>query len=275
VARNGGTARGATAPQGDGPNSAAGPARRRRACATGGVSSWRDELPDRVLLSDRPDVGRDPVEHQPSGEVDDEGDEDDRQGEYQQPLAAIGRDRHHRAGGQLRSHIEHDQGDQLSTGGLGREVVDEEKGLTPVAGGDIAAGHRRLATDVDAQILPQGVEEGDEDRQLQEQGNAGGERVDLVLAVEPHHLLLHALAIVLVLLLDLLHLRLQRLQRPHPLQLPVGERQDRGAGDDGEQDDRHPPAESKIVEEVEDGVGDVDQRLQHVGRRDHGRTSPW
>ena len=51
------------------------------------------------------------------------------------------------------------------------------------------------------------VVERDEDRQLQEHRQARGSRVDLVLPVELHQLLVLLLLVVLVLLLDLLHLR--------------------------------------------------------------------
>ena len=100
-----------------------------------------------------------------------------------------------------------------------------------------------------------------------EQRDAGGERVDFVLLVEAHHLLLHALSVVLVFLLDLFDLRLQRLQRAHPFERFVGERDQQRPGADREGDDRRPPAEADVVvEELEDRVGDVDQRLQDVRR---------
>ena len=125
------------------------------------------------------------------------------------------------------------------------------------------------------QLVAQHVEEGDEDRQLGDQRDAGGKGVDFVLLVEAHHLLLHALAIVFVFRLDLFDLRLQRLQRAHSLQLPVGERDQQRPGDDRQGDDRHPPAQpGAVVEELEDPVGDVDQRLQDVGVGDHEWTSP-
>ena len=128
-----------------------------------------------------------------------------------------------------------------------------------------------LAADVGRELVPEHVEERDEDRQLRQQRHAGGEGVDFVLFVERHHLLLHALFVVFVLRLDLLDLRLQRLHRAHPFQLFVGERDQQGAGDDRQGDDRHPPAEADVVvEELEDRVGDVDQRLQDVGDGDHG-----
>ena len=74
-------------------------------------------------------------------------------------------------------------------------------------------------------------------------------------------------------------LRLQRLHRPHPFQLFVGERDQHGPGDDRQRDDRPAPGEGHVVvEEVEDRVGDVDQELRHEleGEWGHQRsTSPW
>ena len=119
------------------------------------------------------------------------------------------------------------------------------------------------ASSVRELVAAQQVEERHEDRQLEEQRHAGGERVDLVLLVERHHLPLLALAVVLVLLLDLLDLRLVRLQRAHRADLLQRQRQDRQPGDDRQQDDRDPPADPDVVvEEGEDRVGDVDQRLE-------------
>src|SRR6476661_569703 len=128
---------------------------------------------------------------------------------------------------------------------------------------EFAAGLRRLATDVGAQVVLEDVEEGDEDRQLRDQGDAGGKGVDFVLLVEAHHLLLHALFVVLVFGLDLFDLRLQGLQSAHPFQLFVGQRDQQGADEDRQGDDRAAPGEAdRIVEEDEDLVGDVDQELR-------------
>ena len=93
---------------------------------------------------------------------------------------------------------------------------------------EFAARLGRLAADVFPQVVLEDVEEGDEDRQLREQRDAGGERVDFVVFVEAHHFLLHALFVVFELLFDLLELRLQGLHRPHPFQLFVGERDQQG-----------------------------------------------
>ena len=162
---------------------------------------------------------------------------------------------------ELGADVEDDQDDQFGAGRLRGQVVDEEE--FAAVGGAVAGG--RWQPDVRRQLVPEDVEEGDEDRELGDQRDAGGERVDFVLFVEAHHFLLHALFVVLVFRLDLLDLRLQRLQRPHPFQLFVGERDQHRPHRHGQGDDRHPPAEADVVvEELEDAVGDVDQRLQDV-----------
>ena len=61
-------------------------------------------------------------------------------------------------------------------------------------------------------------------------GRQEPERVDLLALVEGHHLLVHALLVVLVALLDLLDLGLQRLEALHRLHALERERQDRRAG---------------------------------------------
>ena len=59
------------------------------------------------------------------------------------------------------------------------------------------------------------VVDGDEERDLKQEREAGGERVDAVLLVEGEHLALLALAVVLVLLLHRLELRRDHLHPPH------------------------------------------------------------
>jgi hypothetical protein len=120
------------------------------------------------------------------------------------------------------------------------------------------------------------VEEREEDRQLEQERPARRKRVDAVLLVEGHHLALHPLAIVLVLLLDLLHLRLELLEGPHRLDLLDGQRQDQQAGEEGEADDRHAPPEADVVVEEEDHrLRRIDQRLEDVrdDDRDHARKT--
>ena len=133
-----------------------------------------------------------------------------------------------------------------------------------------------FAADVGRKLVAEHREEREEDRQLGDEGDAGGQGIDFVLLVEAHHLLLHALAVVFELRLDLFDLRLQRLHRAHALDLPVGERDQDRPGEDRQGDDRHPPAQpGAVVEELEDRVDDVDQRLQDVCLDDHRWTSPW
>ena len=66
------------------------------------------------------------------------------------------------------------------------------------------------------------AEQREEDRHLQDQGKAGGERVGARLLPQLHLLLRQALTVVLVLLLERLDLRLEQLHgdRPVPGQPP-------------------------------------------------------
>src|SRR5438046_7328995 len=56
-------------------------------------------------------------------------------------------------------------------------------------GDDLTAGLGGLPADLLSQVRPQHVEEPEEERQLGDERQAGGERVDLVLLVELHDLL--------------------------------------------------------------------------------------
>ena len=96
------------------------------------------------------------------------------------------------------------------------------------------AEERRVAhVDGDEQHLV----EREEHRDLQQDRQAAGERIDLLVLVELHHLLLLALLVVLVAFLDALHLRLQLLHLRHRLVLLVGEREEGGLHDQREDED--------------------------------------
>jgi hypothetical protein len=121
----------------------------------------------------------------------------------------------------------------------------------------------------------QQVEEGDEERDLQQQRQARGGGIEPVLLVELHHLLVEALLVALVALLELLHLGREALHVLHPADALVGERQDRDPHDHGQHHDRPAPAQpDRVVPELEDDVGDVDQRLEDVGD-DGGHGIRW
>ena len=121
------------------------------------------------------------------------------------------------------------------------------------------------------------VVERDEDRDLEQQRQAGSQRVDLVLLVELHHRLLLSLLVVLVLLLDLLELRLQLLHRPHRADLLHRDRQDREPDDEHQRDDRRPPAEVEaVVEEDDDLLGDLgEDRCDWQAHRLAALRVPW
>ena len=116
-----------------------------------------------------------------------------------------------------------------------------------------------LARTSQRKLSPRSIaEEREEDRQLQQQRHAGGERIDLVLLVELHHLLLLALAIVLVLRLNRLQLWLQLLKGPHRADLSQRQRHDCHPHREGQGDDRGAPAEpDRVVKEDDDRLGDV------------------
>ena len=112
------------------------------------------------------------------------------------------------------------------------------------------------------------VEERDEDRDLQQQRQAGGERVDVVLLVHPHHLALQALAVVLVLSwISLIcgesadSARIERICLTESGRIRARVMKVRS-------DDRRAVDEADVVQEVQHRVGDVDQRLQDVGDED-------
>jgi hypothetical protein len=104
------------------------------------------------------------------------------------------------------------------------------------------------------------------DRQLRDQGQARGERIDVVLLVELHHLLVQALLVVLVLRLQFLDVGRQALKRLHRLELLQGQRQQRRAHHDRQADDRQAPAAAHdvVVDEHQDRLEDVDERLEDV-----------
>ena len=82
-----------------------------------------------------------------------------------------------------------------------------------------------LRADVVPEVGAQHVVQRQEHRQLRDHREAGRERVDLVLLVELHRLLLQALRVLLVLRLHRLHLRRELLQPDHRLRRLVGDRQ--------------------------------------------------
>jgi hypothetical protein len=99
----------------------------------------------------------------------------------------------------------------------------------------------------------------DEDRHLQEHREAPAERVDRVLLVEGHHRLVESLAIALVLVLELLDLRLQALQRQHRAGALHRERR---------QHDHHREREHRDGEDVAVGEAEVEgeqprERVKH------------
>src|SRR3546814_5365621 len=77
-----------------------------------------------------------------------------------------------------------------------------------------------------------------EDGDLEQDRQAAGQRIDLLLLIELQHLLLQAGLVFLVLVLKHLHLRLKRAHRRHGGELLLRDREHQRTDDEGEQDDR-------------------------------------
>src|SRR3954454_9606997 len=98
-------------------------------------------------------------------------------------------------------------------------------------------------------LAPLEIEERHEERELEDEREAGAQRIEVVLLVELHELLLHPLLVFLVALLDLLHLWLEQLERLHRADLLEGQRQDQKADHARESDYRPAPAQADVVVE--------------------------
>src|SRR5262245_26176665 len=222
-----------------------------RATAGRGVRAGH-QAPRDEALSGRPQVRRQPVDHQAGGEVDDEGDEDDRQREQQVALH-LG---HRRAG----RHV-------VGRGQLARDVDDEQersprvfrrlRDVDEAQEVEAVAEVLRSARDLLLEVAER-EEQGDEDRELEQDRQAGGGRVDLVLPVELHQLLVLPLLVVLPALLDLLHLRRVHLEVLHGVDLPHHHGHEEDPHHDDERDDRPGPRQAdRVVEPLEDSGEDV------------------
>src|SRR6185503_1505935 len=208
---------------------------------------------------------RHPVDHQARRETEDERDEDDRKDEHQDPLRLLHRDRHVVRRGQLARDVD---GEQQRAPALDRRLrdVDEPEEV------EARAVVLRLVPDLFLEVL-EDVEERDEDRDLEDDRQARRRRVDLVLAVELHQLLVLPRAVVLPALLDLLHLRRVRLEVLHRVDLPHHHGHEHDPDEDDEGHDRPRPGEpGRAVEPLEERGEEVLERLQGIGQADdHAR----
>ena len=155
--------------------------------------------------------------------------------------------------------------------GMSDPLVDpQEAGLVQGLNGGLVE-IRGLAAD-------RGVQ-GDEHRQLQHERQARRERIDPMLLVELHRLLLELAAVALVLLLQLLELGLDGLHGLRRGELLPGEREQHQPHDDREADDREaprpvgtePPRSQSTVDGDEDPVQQLDELLEN-GKVIHGRS---
>jgi hypothetical protein len=120
------------------------------------------------------------------------------------------------------------------------------------------------------QVRAQHVEQRDEHRQLGDQRQTRAKRVDLILLVELHQLLLLTLLVVLVLGLQRFQLRLQALEGLHRAELLQRQRHEQRADDHRQEHDREAPAGAQVVvEDLEHRLEHVDERLEYVRGDEH------
>ena len=146
-------------------------------------------------------------------------------------------------GRQIQAGIVRDQPEQVHDGGrvLGRQVMDP-------------AIERRMAHfDGDEQHLVKG----EEHRNLDDDGQATGNRVDLFLLVKGHHFLLQAHFVLAEAFLQSLHLRLQQLHLAHGRIRLVGQREHDGLDQHGQRQDR----QTHVAQNFVDHLQQIEERL--------------
>ena len=229
----------------------------RSSFASNGRRARRRVVADHVeLLAHGPQVRGGPVEEDADRERDATDGEDHRQ-HVEQHLLLLGvragqRVRRHVLAHQLtlgeergRRHREHQErrGDHHRDVAVGveegvRERDDPEQlGVAELLG--LLGGQDALRGAVRGVV--EQPEQREEDRHLQQDRQARGERVGPALLVELHRLLGETLPVVAVLLLQLLDLRLDQLHVAAGLDLLDEQRDQRGPDDDGQPDDRQRP----------------------------------
>ena len=184
----------------------------------------------------------------------DDADEDQRDDHHDRPLRLVHRRRHEVGRQHLAAGVDREQ--QVARPVRVRLVGD--------ARDDVRASERARRR-VLREVL-EDEEEREEDRELREERQARGGRVDVVLPVELHHLLVQLLAVALVLPLDLLHLRRVPLERLHRVDLPHRQRHEQDPHDDRGADDRPGPRQADVVvEPLEHPAHGVLERLEDAG----------
>jgi len=141
-------------------------------------------------------------------------------------------------------------------------------------GFDVPGGLNARA-DVVPQIGAQHEVHREEDRQLRHRRQERPERVDPVLPVERHRLALKAPRVRAVFVAQLPDLRGELRHPVHRAQLLERQRQQQGADEHRERDDRETPSQpDAVVKELEDRLKDVHERLEDVGERRLHRLGP-
>src|SRR5215216_4246346 len=221
-------------------------------------------------LGDRPRVRGDPVHEHAGRQLPGDRDEQEGQRDEDHPLRLVHRRvRREQEREELRADVEHDQCDEHGARGATGQVRDEEEVRSRRLAARLwvrRAGRIDAGADVVPQVGAQQVVQREEDRQLRQRRQDRPERVDPVLLVERQRLPLEALRVRAVLVAQLLDLWRELGHPVHRAQLLERQRQQQGADEHRERDDRETPAQPDVVvEDLEDRLEDVDQRLEDVG----------
>ena len=141
----------------------------------------------------------------------------------------------------------------------------------PIVGALAGRDHRPVDTGRSEPV--QHAVQHDEDRHLDQEGQAPAERVDLVLLVELHQLFVELLPVALVLLLDLLHLGLEPLHLQHRLRALEGQRREQHHHREGEERDGDGVVGDQAVEPSQD-CGDGVEHLDGLPLRHRVEPMP-
>lgn len=117
---------------------------------------------------------------------------------------------------------------------------------------------------VGREVVLQDAEEAEEDGHLQDQREAAAERVELVLPLELHQLLVHALRVVRIALLDLLDPRLQGLHARRGPQRVDGEGGEDETDDERQDDDGKAPVAHDRLDDSENLRQQSDKPFPHA-----------
>ena len=167
-------------------------------------------------------------------------------------------------GGEARFEVEFDETEEFGVeivsvlGGVGEIGVlegDDFADLVDLADGGVGAKAEVVVGGGEDHDTDGGVE-GDEDRELDEEGEHGAEGLDVVALVEVHHLEGLELAVAVAVFLDFGELGLDFAHEAGLVELALGEGPEADFDEDGEEDD----GEAEVADETVDDKKDVGNR---------------